>query len=211
MKNSWKDQIEIIFGKLMVLKRGDLVTDSDWLIFTKQLATGIKYEYAFRSNMLVFTDSNESSVLKPLAGLSDPKNKIGALIDGVKPRPGTQGYFVYARIESSNFAFKASEIFWYNQSNVHNYRDIILSYLAELLIDQIHGIRAVFNINIDDTNIHIADGLTQTIINAIKLKLNEQLGTIGILPKYSEGDIEYTNDRNDDTALFQFYITQASI
>lgn len=86
----WRESLMRIFGKTMVLQRGDL-TDNDWPIFAKILATGLGFEYAVRWNE-ADGDYGPPEPYYNIVG-DDVYHRVFKIPVAV-PVVGTRGYFV---------------------------------------------------------------------------------------------------------------------
>lgn len=86
----WRESLMHLFGKTLVLQRGDL-TDDDWPLFAKILATGRVFQYAMREDMVDGTTGPEPyyNIFGGVWNIADMFT-----IPVAVPLPGTTGHFV---------------------------------------------------------------------------------------------------------------------
>lgn len=99
----WRETLMRLFGKTIVLQRGDLRIE-DWPIFAKTLATGRVFKYALQFNAHTGSYGNP----EPFYAVFEDENLVPDDIyyEPIKipvavPAPGTQGYFVQWRFDGS--------------------------------------------------------------------------------------------------------------
>ena len=127
-----KNSLIRLFGNVMIFKRGDLVSYEDWLSFSRNLLTGIQYNYGI--NLQRIDLDPEDPILKPI-GIIGSQGTFSATIDSILPRHGSEGYFLHLYISGGyeiDHEIDINEIFWHN-GHRGEYINVILTYVSELV------------------------------------------------------------------------------
>lgn len=101
----WRESLMRLFGKTMVLQRGDL-TDEDWPTFAKILVTGRIFEYAMRLDVfdLSYTGPDPYYSMVEDKKLANEDIYYEAFrIPVAVPLAGTRGYYVRWDFDGSHF------------------------------------------------------------------------------------------------------------